>query len=185
MECPGAFLGSLGFTSDAARTGAGRARGTHSGRVCRSRHIHGGEPLGRARETALLLRRHFSGAEPVLEPRQREISLGSWDGLDTVEIHAEWPRALERATPLDWYFRSPDGESYEEATARLDAWLDERAAPVVAVSHGLAGRLLRGLYLGLPREEALALPVPQDAIFKLAGGTIETLTLPAPAVEHA
>jgi broad specificity phosphatase PhoE len=181
----GRFQGAL----DSPLTRRGRAQAELAGRILAayvdpaiSMEV---SPLGRARETALLLRRHFSGAEPVLEPRQREISLGSWDGLDTVEIHAEWPRALERATPLDWYFRSPDGESYEEATARLDAWLDERAAPVVAVSHGLAGRLLRGLYLGLPREEALALPVPQDAIFKLAGGTIETLTLPAPAVEHA
>jgi len=38
--------------------------------------------------------------------------------------------------------------------------------------------LLRGVYLGLRREEALALPVPQDAVFRLAGGIVEILTLP-------
>jgi broad specificity phosphatase PhoE len=181
----GRFQGSL----DSPLTRRGREQAELAGRILAA-HVDPAismevSPLGRARETASLLRRHFAAAEPALEPRLREVSLGSWDGLDMVEIHAEWPRALKRATPFDWYFRSPDGESYEEASARLDAWLEERQAPVVAVSHGLAGRLLRGLYLGLPREEALALPVPQDAIFKLAGRTIETLTLPPPAVEHA
>ncbi|SDR60897.1 probable phosphoglycerate mutase [Rhizobiales bacterium GAS113] len=138
-------------------------------------------PLGRTRETAALLRRRCACAEPVVEPRLREVSIGAWDGLDSVEIHAEWPNALDGAGPFDWYFRSPNGESYEAASARLEAWLTEQQAPVIAVSHGLAGRLLRGVYLGLAAAQALSLPVPQDAVFRLAGGRSETLTLPAPA----
>jgi hypothetical protein len=34
---------------------------------------------------------------------------------------------------------------------------------------------LRGLYANLPRAEALRLPVPQDRIFRLAGGAIEEI----------
>ena len=45
-------------------------------------------------------------------------------------------------------------------------------APVIAVTHGVVTRVLRGLYAGLPRGEALRLTVPQDRIFRLAGGTI-------------
>ena len=136
-------------------------------------------PLGRARETASLLRTYFSCAEPVQDERLQEVSLGSWDGLDKVEIDAEWPNALDGASPFNWYFRSPDGESYEAASARLGSWLDEQQGPVIAVSHGLAGRLIRGAYLGLEPGKALCLPVPQDVVLKLANGVIETLTLPA------
>jgi probable phosphoglycerate mutase len=186
----GRFQGAL----DSPLTQRGRAQAELAGRILAA-HLDPAislhaislqvSPLARARETASLLRRHFTCAEPVLETRLREVSLGSWDGLDRVEIHAEWPGRLKGATPFDWYFRSPDGESCEKAAARLNAWLEERQGPVVAVSHGLTGRLLRGLYLGLSRDEALALPVPQDAVFKLAHGAVETLTLSAPAVEHA
>ena len=86
-------------------------------------------PLGRARETASLLRTYFSCAEPVQDERLQEVSLGSWDGLDKVEIDAEWPNALDGASPFNWYFRSPDGESYEAASARLGSWLDEQQGP--------------------------------------------------------
>ena len=45
-------------------------------------------------------------------------------------------------------------------------------APVIAVSHGVVTRVLRGLYAGIKREEALRLAVPQDRIFRLAQGAI-------------
>ena len=36
-------------------------------------------------------------------------------------------------------------------------------------------RVLRGLYAGIPRGEALRLAVPQDRVFRLAGGAIEEI----------
>ena len=44
--------------------------------------------------------------------------------------------------------------------------------PVIAVCHGVVTRVLRGLYAGMRREEALRLAVPQDRVFRLAGGAI-------------
>jgi hypothetical protein len=35
-------------------------------------------------------------------------------------------------------------------------------------------RVLRGLYADMPRETALSLPVPQDSIFRLSHGQVET-----------
>lgn len=46
---------------------------------------------------------------------------------------------------------------------------------MVAVSHGLLGRIIRGVYLGLPKEQALALPVPQDVIWHLHDGGIDAM----------
>jgi broad specificity phosphatase PhoE len=54
-------------------------------------------------------------------------------------------------------------------------WLAEVQGTVIAVSHGLTGRLIRGAYLGLPRRKALSLPVPQDIVWRLAGRRIEAL----------
>jgi broad specificity phosphatase PhoE len=56
---------------------------------------------------------------------------------------------------------------------RVVAWLAEVQGIVIAVSHGLIGRLIRGAYLGLPRREALSLPVPQDIVWRLAERRIE------------
>ena len=79
---------------------------------------------------------------------------------------------------FEWYFRTPDGESYDEFAGRIAAWLKEAGdGPVIAVSHGVVTRVLRGLYAGLPRTAALRLPVPQDRIFRLAGGTIEDIAV--------
>jgi hypothetical protein len=35
--------------------------------------------------------------------------------------------------------------------------------------------VLRGVYLGLDRDGQSKLPVPQDAVFRLAGGAIERI----------
>ena len=102
---------------------------------------------------------------------------GSWDGLTHVDIDAQWPGRLDQTTPFNWFFRSPDGESYDAAMARVNPWLDNLQGIVLAVSHGLIGRLIRGAYLGLSREDALGLPVPQDVIWRLAKGAVEPIHL--------
>jgi len=105
----------------------------------------------------------------------REISLGSWDGLNRADIRS---RIGERFAEFEWYFDTPDGESYDGFAGRIAGWLREVGdGPVIAVSHGVVTRVLRGLYAGLPRADALCLPVPQDRIFRLAGGTIEEIVV--------
>ena len=132
-------------------------------------------PLGRTRDTAAILARHRAYAPVRFDHRLQEVTTGAWDGLDHVGIEAGWPGCLDGCTAFDWYFRSPDGEGYDAACARFGDWLDKAEEPVVAVSHGLAGRLIRGVYLGLAREAALCLPVPQDVVWHLHGGRVETI----------
>jgi broad specificity phosphatase PhoE len=127
-------------------------------------------PLGRTRATADILRQCLNYGPPIVDARLQEVTLGSWDGLTQVDIDAMWPGRLDGSTPFDWYFRSPDGESYDAALRRAEAWLGGLGGAVIAVSHGLIGRIIRGAYLGLPRDEALGLPVPQLTIWHLRGG---------------
>jgi broad specificity phosphatase PhoE len=124
-------------------------------------------PLGRTRETADILRQYRDYAPPVFDARLQEVTVGSWDGLTPIDIDAGWPGRLDGTTPFDWYFRSPDGENYEAAVRRIQAWLTGLSGAIIAVSHGLIGRVIRGAYLGLSREEALCLPVPQTTIWHL------------------
>jgi probable phosphoglycerate mutase len=137
-------------------------------------------PIGRARRSAELIRAQLRRDDPIVfDDRLREISLGSWDGLTRAEIAAAAPGIFAGDGRREWYFRSPDGESYEEFAGRIAAWVGEAGGQrLIVVAHGIVTRVLRGLYAGLPRHVALRLPVPQDCIFRLAGGTIEEIAVP-------
>jgi broad specificity phosphatase PhoE len=143
-------------------------------------------PLGRARHTAKIIREHLPGSPELrIDDRLRELSLGSWDGLTYREIAARLPGVFDGDGRHEWYFRAPCGEPYETLSARLDEWLcaAAEAGPLVVVTHGVVTRVLRGLYAKLSREAALMLPVPQDRIFRLAGGKIEEITVPNQSAE--
>jgi broad specificity phosphatase PhoE len=133
-------------------------------------------PTGRARRTAEIIAECVGRTAPLrFDDRLREISLGSWDGLDRREIRSRMGGMFEE---FDWYFETPDGERYDEFAGRIAGWLadeGERPGPVIAVCHGVVTRVLRGLYAGLPRADALRLAVPQDRIFRLADGGIEEI----------
>jgi broad specificity phosphatase PhoE len=135
-------------------------------------------PQGRARRTAEIIREQLGAPREVrLDDRLRELSLGSWDGLTFGDIAIRSPGIFDGDGRYEWYFRSPDGESYDAFVARLAGWLGglDQSSPVIVVAHGLVSRVLRGLYAGLPRAVALTLPVPQDRIFRLSNGVIEEL----------
>jgi broad specificity phosphatase PhoE len=138
-------------------------------------------PLGRARHTAEMIRECLGRSSPVrFDDRLREISLGSWDGLDRAEIAALRPGIFNGDGYYEWYFTTPDGETYDGFAGRIAAWLAEAKAgngPLIVVAHGVVTRVLRGLYAGLPRADAMRLPVPQDRIFRLAGGTIAEIAV--------
>ena len=135
-------------------------------------------PLGRAHRTAIIISEMLGRSEPPrVDERLREISLGSWDGIDRAQLRDMLKETPEGYHRYEWYFRSPDGESYETFAGRIGGCLRELGAePVIIVCHGIVTRVWRGLHAGLPREAALSLPVPQDRLFRLAGdGTIEEI----------
>jgi broad specificity phosphatase PhoE len=137
-------------------------------------------PLGRTLQTAQIicntLGHDFSQVKT--DDRLAEVSLGSWDGLTTSEIDEQFPGLLANTNPYNWYFNNPDGETYEMVAGRVSSWLNsiERNFPtVVAISHGLSGRVLRGVYASFEKTKTLQLDVSQDTIFKLSNGTIESI----------
>jgi probable phosphoglycerate mutase len=130
-------------------------------------------PLGRARRTAEIVADQLGLTEVEIEPRLIELSWGEWDGRLRGDLAAAYPDTFGRT---NWAFHAPTGESYEAMCARLSSWLGDLPAEperrVIAVSHGVTGRILRGVYAGLPAEETITQDVPQDAVYRLAAGEI-------------
>jgi broad specificity phosphatase PhoE len=135
-------------------------------------------PLGRAARTARIIGGVLGLSDVAHDDRLREVGMGSWDGLTIEDVAMVSPGVGKGASRYTFFFDSPDGETYEAMAARLRSWLDEALGdgrPRIVVSHGVAGRVLRGLYANLNWEDALRLPAPQDAIFRLSEGGIERI----------
>jgi probable phosphoglycerate mutase len=132
-------------------------------------------PLGRARETAEAIGARL-GLAVELDERLTEIAFGAWEGRLREEVAPQHP---ELFATREWLVSPPGGETFDEVRARVAGFLAELPPEperrVIAVSHGVAGRLLRGVYAGLGREETLNQDVPQDAVFRLAEGRIHRL----------
>lgn len=129
-------------------------------------------PLGRAVESTEILCETIGYDKNKVEFDQRltEVAVGQWAGLKMSDIQQTWPDLLTNTDAFNWYFNAPDGESYEAVVSRLSSWHKEiqHHPKVIVVSHGLTGRILRGIYARLHKEDALKLEVTQDVFFKLA-----------------
>lgn len=137
-------------------------------------------PLGRARATAEIIAAEL-GLDFGLcrfDEDLKELNTGRWDGLTFQEIAAAFPDDLDHFREDSWRNRPPGGESYAMLSARIGNWLDrlEDSGPVLVVSHGIAGQVFRGRYLGLGEAETVSQDQPQDVVFRLAGGQIKELS---------
>lgn len=81
---------------------------------------------------------------------------------------------------FDWYFKSPNGETYEDVQQRCNKWLEEintiQQQHIIVMSHGLLGRVLRGILLKLPYEKTIRLEVPQTVFFIVKESGLDYIT---------
>ncbi|WP_299615291.1 histidine phosphatase family protein [Pelagibius sp.] len=133
-------------------------------------------PLGRAWQTAVIVaeRLGIDPAEISLEPKLAEIAYGDWEARSAGEVARLFPEAWAARQADRWNFPVPGGESYAQVAARVRDWMGELdgSGPLVAVGHGGAGRILRGLYQGAGSDEIFAMDKPQDGFFRLQDGCV-------------
>jgi len=138
-------------------------------------------PLGRAMQSTEIICETigFDVKKVEKDDRLTEVAVGQWAGLTTKEIEGSWPNLFQNTDVYNWYFNAPNGEAYDSVVCRLSTWLkDIQHVPnVIAISHGLTGRILRGIYADLKKEDALKLEVSQDVFFKLTYNTITRICL--------
>lgn len=130
-------------------------------------------PIGRAQRTAGMVAA-ATGLPIETDARLAEISCGAWEGKLRADIAHLHP---ETFATREWFFGAPGGETFEDVAARAADWLaslpPEPGRRVIAVSHGVWGRLARGVYAGLDRQSTLNQDVPQDAVYRLMDGRID------------
>jgi broad specificity phosphatase PhoE len=133
-------------------------------------------PLGRAVSTAQLIAETMGLVEPiVVDSDLSEISMGSAEGLNEAEMTERWPGRHATTAADSLAFTAPDGESLESLRPRLErALVRARGCKGVCilVSHGVAGRLIRAIYLGLATSEAAGFDAPQNVLFRLESAKV-------------
>ena len=133
-------------------------------------------PLGRCLETARIIAEEIEFPWESLEhePRLKEHGYGEWEGLRKVDVERIDPIRWRRREDDRWSVPAPGGESYEIVAERISDWLTGVCEQdrLVVVSHGCAGRILRGVYAGLDRKAIAALSEPQEGFYLLSAGLI-------------
>ncbi len=139
-------------------------------------------PLGRAEASARLILEALGPTvkEWRTDDRLREISWGRWEGLTRTEIAAREPELWSWREADRWRHPPPEGESHAMLADRARSWLESVAdlPRLIVVGHGAWGRALRGVYQDLRPEQIDALDEPQDALFRLAAGTVLRISTP-------
>jgi len=133
-------------------------------------------PTGRALQTLAVIVEHLDldWHAARTDARLAEIDVGGWGGRPYAEVEAaDGPVIL----PGGLLRSAPDGETYPAVAARVSGWLADTAGDPgdrLVVSHGIAGRVLRGVMLGLAPDPIVGAPVapglPQGSVVLAARG---------------
>lgn len=113
--------------------------------------------LARSRDTAAALAERC-GVAVELDPRLREIHVGSWEGLTAAEVERVDPELTRRFFAGEDVPRSATGETVGAVAARVMAALVDAAdsasdgSTVVITTHGVGGRVGACRLVGLPPE---------------------------------
>ena len=112
--------------------------------------------LLRSRQTAELLAGSL-GLTVTVEPRLREMNLGTWEGMLSDEIKAQFPQELVARARDPLNTRAPQGESPMEVEKRVIPAVDEIAAKhreesVLIVAHGISLAVIICHAQGIPLD---------------------------------
>lgn len=138
---------------------------------------------GRTQQTAAIICEHLSldFFDVRLDARLQEIHVGAWEGRRYADIVAEAGPIIDPARRL-FSMQPPGGEWYPDIADRLTDWLGDLAKagrPALAISHGIASRVLRGLMVGgeavHPGGTPVADDLPQGTIVKITGASEEAI----------
>lgn len=130
-------------------------------------------PLGRAYDTARIISNKLASEVSIeISPLLKEYSYGDWEGLSLNEVKEQRPEEWKNRKSDKWNYVVSGGESYYMVSERAKAWLDSlpKNRIIIAVSHQMIGRTIRGSYLGLSSESTMSLAQENNEIVILKDG---------------
>ncbi len=137
------------------------------------------QPL--AHESARIVRDSVGLDKPVVtDARLQEVGCGSWEKHHFASICARDPMVEDEPSFISaWANYCTDGEGLDAAVERLWGWLRwANNRKLVVVGHGVAGSILRGLYVGDGVPEIMRYhSAGQDVIYRLDKGWAEEIPL--------
>jgi broad specificity phosphatase PhoE len=132
-------------------------------------------PSGRTQQTAAIIGEHLGRRffDWRSDARLLEIDVGDWEGRYYADIVAETGPIVDPAHGL-FSVVPPNGEWFPAIAARLADWLAalDPARPVLAISHGITARVLRGLLVGGTDWHGVRVApnAPQGSVFQIRDG---------------
>lgn len=134
-------------------------------------------PLGRACETARLVRQACSleGSGFGRDACFAEAAYGDWEGLTLDEARLALPGDFERRRADRVNFVPTGGESFADLQKRVLSGLATLGERQVLICHGGVVKVIWGAYLGLPATEAQLLDIRQDRVFRFTPGDLSLI----------
>jgi len=127
-------------------------------------------PLDRARQTAEII----SGYVPVpvrYDERIVEWDCGDWSGHLRSDVEERWADEYAALLADPFHYRGPNCENYpdmfERARPFVEELLEHPARTLAVVSHGMIGKVMVSILLGLDPDETLDVFQPNDAVFRI------------------
>lgn len=149
-------------------TALGRKQAARQGAILAGLELHGVDirvsPQGRAFQTAAIALAD-QVAHLRTDDRLRELEVGEWSGKLHDEITAKGSPGPD--TPDGWLARldfAPGGEGFTALRERCASFLADLTQPTLCVTHGVTGRMLRALALGISTTALEDLPGGQGNV---------------------
>jgi broad specificity phosphatase PhoE len=130
-------------------------------------------PLDRARQTAEIVNRRL-GLSATYDDRIKEWDCGDWSGRLREEVLSGWPEEWAAWQADIFHYRGPDCENYPDMFERARPFVAELrrldAERIAVVSHGMIGKVMISILLGLGAQQTLAVYQPNDVVFRITTG---------------
>lgn len=128
-------------------------------------------PLDRTRQTAEIVNRLLK-LQITYDDRIMEWDCGDWSGHLYEEVAERWPEEWAALQADRFYYRGPNCENFPDMIRRAKPFLDEirqlDASRIAIVSHGMIGKVMISILLGLNEVETLAIHQNNDLVFAVS-----------------
>lgn len=125
-------------------------------------------PLDRTMQTAEIINEHLN-LPITYDERIMEWDCGDWSGHLYDEVRVKWAAEWAALEADRFNYRGPNCENYpdmfERARPFIDELLDHSASRIAVVSHGMIGKVMIAILLGLDEEQTLEIHQPNDVVF--------------------